>query len=322
MCIFSAFEHWQWLKSPTRRLSWCLDVNCRLTTVWLRLWLCTTELWKRMGLYGFYVGRIVRSIGRTLELLELGKWSKMAVLRVLFDTSAHFVRFTEPRYVCLLPAHVAHVHDAISYLGPWFTCLLCCSSGARRRIQNGYFACFCNPDPSRSNGPRHYRPCICSRGMSHVHMMWNCAFGRCVFASSCDSRSGSGPTWQFRVYFTPPPNTSRDLLLSQSRYVYSLPRHVSHSHHLTTCVPLLCQVLSCTPCSARGPKWLFCVFFIPTSKHFSRSTASSYAYLLLPHVPHIDGVMPCVALPSHHFGVDQQLPTWSEIVVLRVFQIK
>jgi hypothetical protein len=27
-----------------------------------------TELWKRTGLYDFYVGRIVRLMGRTLEL--------------------------------------------------------------------------------------------------------------------------------------------------------------------------------------------------------------------------------------------------------------
>ena len=63
-------------------------------------------------------------------------------------------------------------------------------------------------------------------------------------------------------------------------------------------------------------------FSYPTSKHFSRSTASRCAYLFLPHIPHIDDVTPCVALPSYRFGVDQDLPTWSEMVVLRVFQTK
>jgi hypothetical protein len=55
--------------------------------------------------------------------LELGKWSKMAVLRVLFDTSEHFVRSTESGYVYLLPSHVAHAHDVISCLGPSSICV-------------------------------------------------------------------------------------------------------------------------------------------------------------------------------------------------------
>ena len=59
--------------------------------------------------------------------------------------------------------------------------------------------------------------------------------------------------------------------------------------------------------------------FLTTSKHFSRSAASRYAYLLLPHVPHTDDVAPCVALSSYCFGVDQELVMWSKMAVLRVF---
>ena len=86
----------------------------------------------------------------------------------------------------------------------------------------------------------------------------------------------------------------------------------------------LCLARCCRVALARRgvQNGCFACFSYPISKYFSRSTASKYAYLFLAHVPHIDDVMPCVALPSHLFGVDQELPTWSEIVVLRVFQIK
>ena len=45
-------------------------------------------------------------------------WSKMAVLRVLFDLSKHFSRSTASRCVYLLPSHITHTHDVISCLGP------------------------------------------------------------------------------------------------------------------------------------------------------------------------------------------------------------
>ena len=158
--------------------------------------------------------------------------------------------------------------------------------------------------------------------MSHAHMMSNHAFGRHVFASSCDRRSGSGSNLAIlRVFLSTSKHFSRS---AESKLV----RLFTHPTRLTLassddmhfpCLARCCRVALARRGVQNG---CFTCFSYPISKYFSRSTASRYAYLFLPHVPHIDDVTPCVALPSHHFGVDQELPAWAEIVVLRVFQIK
>ena len=124
-----------------------------------------------------------------------------------------------------------------------------------------------------------------------------------------------------RVFHTPSKHFSRS---AASRLVrlFTHPTRLTRASSDDMCFPCLARCCRVALARRGVQNGCFVCFSYSISKYFSRSTASKYAYLLLPHVPHIDDVTPCVALPSHLFGVDQELPTWSEIVVLRVFQIK
>jgi hypothetical protein len=101
-----------------------------------------------------------------------------------------------------------------------------------------------------------------------------------------------------------------------SRYAYSLLPHVPHIDDVTPCVGLLPYHFGVDQELAMCSKMTVLCVFHTTSKHFSRSAASRYAYSLPPHVPHIDDVKSCADLSFYCFGVNQEL--WSKMLFLYV----
>ena len=97
--------------------------------------------------------------------------------------------------------------------------------------------------------------------ITHMLMMHHHIFSCCLSALAFTRSSPCGPKWLIYVFFIPPRSTSRDPL-SHGMPIRS--RRTSHiqmiSRHVLSCC-LTCLTLTRSPLC--GPKWPFCVFFIP-----------------------------------------------------------
>ena len=142
------------------------------------------------------------------------------------------------------------------------------------------FCVFCNPDPSRSNEPRHSGTCICSRGTSDIYIMSNYAFGVHVSALLCDRRSGGGPKWPFCVFCNPDPSRSNEPRHSGTCICSRGTSHVPimSNYAFSRCV----FSLPCDRRSGSGPKIAILCVFHTTSKHFSRSAEPMFVCLFTP----------------------------------------
>ena len=179
-------------------------------------------------------------------------WSKMAVLRVLFDLSKHFSRSAESRYAYLLPPHAPYIDDVTSCVSPlpyhfgvdqelvmWskfavLRVILTTSKHFSRSAESKLVRLFTHPTRlTRASSDDMCFPCL----------------ARCCRVAL--ARRGSKMA-VLRVLHAPFPNTFRDPL-RQSMPIYSC--HTSHilmmSRHA---LPCRLTSLASTRSSPRGQK--------------------------------------------------------------------